>query len=328
MSIVLDTTITALGFAACAALAMSALTYFGELRPARQKANRRMELRDSGVSAEVIAQKLISRPNQAAWTKGFVPGDLYDSADRWCRQAGPEVTLAKVALWMGAAWLGVVVLVATLSANLGPGAFAIGVFGGTAVICAMAFVIVSKLRQKRLRMLEEQLPTAIDLMVRALRAGHPVVAAIRLASEEMADPIGTELGMVVDETTYGVEFRVALASLAQRTELEDYSFLAVSVSIQAETGGNLAEILSNLGSVIRARFMLEKKVKALASEGKMSAIVLSVLPVLMIGGIATATPEYYSDVWHKPVFLWVVCGVTALYFFGLYLIHRITNFKY
>jgi tight adherence protein B len=183
-------------------------------------------------------------------------------------------------------------------------------------------------RNARLRKIEEQLPLALDIVTRAIRAGHPVVSAVQLAAQEMSDPVGTEFGLIVDETTYGLEFKEALANLARRTGSSDAYYFAVSVGILSETGGNLAEILTNLSDVIRGRLNLRLKVKALASEGRMSAVVLSVLPILLVGWLLFSNPSFYSSKANDPIF-WPAVGVLGvLYLLGQFSINRIVNFKY
>jgi tight adherence protein B len=125
----------------------------------------------------------------------------------------------------------------------------------------------------------EQFPTALDVFVRGLRAGHPIAAALELLTVEMPDPIGSQFGLVVDEVTYGAELRDALEAMADRWDLEDMHMFVVSLSVQSETGGNLAEILESLSRVIRERASMMMKVRALSSEGRMSAVMLTVLPI-------------------------------------------------
>jgi tight adherence protein B len=197
------------------------------------------------------------------------------------------------------------------------------------VICGLAFwTWISRRRTKRLKQLEEQMPLALDVINRAIRAGHPVVSAVRLAGEEMGDPIGSEFGLIEDETTYGFEFRDALMNFARRTGSADAHFFAVSVGIQAETGGNLAEILEGLATVIRSRATLAKRVKALSSEGRASAALLSALPVLLISFMMLTNSAYYTTKFSDPIF-WPVVGIVFLiYLAGLVMIRRILNFKY
>lgn len=191
-----------------------------------------------------------------------------------------------------------------------------------------AWVWLRRLQKARLKKIEVQLPIALDVMTRALRAGHPVISAIQLAAEEMGDPLGSEFGMVVDETTYGADLQEALANFADRSGSADIYFLAVSIAVQTETGGNLAEILEGLAGVIRSRTSLTQKVRALSSEGRTSAIFLSVLPALVIGFQLIIHPHVYTDKFSDPIF-WPAVGMTAgLYLVGWLVIRRIINFKY
>ena len=179
-----------------------------------------------------------------------------------------------------------------------------------------------------MKALEEQMPLALDVINRAIRAGHPVVSAVQLAASEMGDPIGSEFGLVVDETTYGFAFKDALTNFAHRTGSPDAHFFAVSVGIQSETGGNLAEILAGLAAVIRGRATLGKRVKALSSEGRASALLLSALPAMLISALFMMHPTFYTSKFSDPIFWPAVAGVSLLYVLGWVMIRRIVNFKY
>jgi tight adherence protein B len=129
-------------------------------------------------------------------------------------------------------------------------------------------------RTRRLRTFERQLPDALDMMVRSLRAGHPMSVAVGLVGRELSDPIGTEFGIVFDEVSFGAQLETAIARMAERVGFEGLQLLSVALSIQSKTGGNLTEILGNLSQVLRSRMVLRLKLRALASEGKMSAILM------------------------------------------------------
>jgi tight adherence protein B len=202
-------------------------------------------------------------------------------------------------------------------------------FVASFAVCGLsAWVWLNRRRLKRRRILEEQMPLALDVINRAIRAGHPVVAAVQLAANEMGDPIGSEFGLIVDETTYGLAFRDALANFAERTGSPDAHFFAVSVGIQSETGGNLAEILAGLAAVIRGRATLSKRVKALSSEGRVSALILSALPALLISVLFALHPTFYTSKFSDPIFWPVVAGNGVLYVLGWFMIRRIINFRY
>ena len=187
---------------------------------------------------------------------------------------------------------------------------------------------IQRRRTARLKRFDQQLPLALDVVTRAIRAGHPVIAAIKLAADELGDPIGTEFGLIVDETAYGAEFNDALASFAKRTGSDDANFFAVAVSIQSQTGGNLAEILEGLSKVMRGRATLVKKVKALSSEGMASAYVLSALPALLVAMTLLTNPTVYTEKFSDPIFWPTVVCILALYLCGWLIIRRILNFKY
>lgn len=172
----------------------------------------------------------------------------------------------------------VAAITAALVLNIVIGNLALKLLGAIAagIVLPLLFLVVK--RRRRLRQFENQLPDAVDVMVRSLRAGHPVSLAVALVGREMADPIGTEFGIASDEMTYGLDREAALVNLRERTGQGDLAFLVVAISIQSKTGGNLAEILSNLSTLIRARFKMRRKIHVLTSEGRFSAVGLSVVP--------------------------------------------------
>jgi tight adherence protein B len=256
----------------------------------------------------------------------------YDRFALYCRQAGLESSPLTPLAYVGAASVGLwlICFLVLRSGNFaGLVLNAIVALPASAVICGLVYWIwLSRRRAKRLKQLEEQMPLALDVVIRAIRAGHPVVSAIHLAGEEMGDPIGSEFGLIVDETTYGFAFHEALTNFARRTGSQDAHYFAVSVGVQAETGGNLAEILEGLAAVIRGRSMLSKRVRALSSEGRASAALLSALPALLISFMLLTRPTYYTDKFSDPIFWPVSAGVFLSYLVGLLIIRRIINFKY
>lgn len=192
----------------------------------------------------------------------------------------------------------------------------------------LPLMFLMRCRTQRKAHFNEQLPNALDVIVRSLRAGHPINAAMELVTLEMPDPIGTEFGLVVDEMTYGLDIQEALENMADRIELPDFEFMVVSINIQYETGGNLAEILENLSRIIRDRFSLTRKVKALSSEGRISALLLAVLPVLTILGLMVSNPSYYGDVADDPLFIKVTIIILGMFLTGNYIMYRLVNFRY
>jgi tight adherence protein B len=143
----------------------------------------------------------------------------------------------------------------------------------------------------------------------------------------MEDPIGSEFGLVSDEIAYGAELTDAIDAMADRWDLEDIRMFVVSLSVQIETGGNLAEILENLAEVIRSRASLYRKVRSLSSEGRMTGWMLTVLPLLTIVGMFAVSPEFYLNVANDPIFLIGFPALMLLYLIGVLWIRNLVNIK-
>src|SRR6185436_18718259 len=170
---------------------------------------------------------------------------------------------------------------------------------GSAALAAailLPFSVLLFMRKRRHNKFAAQFPDAMDIIVRSLRAGHPVPVAVGLVAQEMPDPIGTEFGIAADEITYGADVETAMRNLYFRVGQEDLPLFVTAVSIQGSTGGNLSEILENLSRVIRERFKMRRKIKALASEGKFSAFFLSGLPIAIFFLLRMVAPDFYGSV--------------------------------
>lgn len=177
------------------------------------------------------------------------------------------------------------------------------------------------------RKMEAQFPVALDVFVRGLRAGHPIAAALELLTVEMPDPIGSEFGVAVDEVTYGAELRDALQNMAERWDLDDMRMFVVSLSVQNETGGNLAEILENLSKVVRDRHAMLLKVRALSSEGRMTAVMLTVLPIFTFALLFMLQPRFFLDVADDPWFVPGFAALGVLYLIGFLIIRKMVDLK-
>lgn len=182
--------------------------------------------------------------------------------------------------------------------------------------------------RRRIYRLSLQLPEAIDMLVRSLRAGHPIASAIGMVSREMPDPIGSEFGLVFDEMTYGLDLKEALENLAGRLPISDLHFLVVAVRVQYGTGGNLAEVLAGLGRVIRDRIRMKARIRALSAEGRLSATVLSALPFVLGGVIFLLRPNYYLTAMGDPVFMPLVSLGAFGIALGIFAMQRIVNFRF
>jgi tight adherence protein B len=198
----------------------------------------------------------------------------------------------------------------------------------TIVVVVFPLLWLRRARKRRVAKFEAQLPDALDMIVRSLRAGHPASVAIALVAREMPDPIGTEFGIVSDEITFGLSLEQAARKLSERVGFEGLHLLSVSLSIQSKTGGNLTEILANLSKVLRERRKLRMKIRSISAEGRMSAIIISMFPIVMFGILALVTPSYYGDVWGSPIIapVFIIFGAWAL--LGDFIMYRMVNFDF
>ena len=180
--------------------------------------------------------------------------------------------------------------------------------------------------QRRLKF-EEQLPDAIDLMVRSLRVGHPVSAALSVIGQEMQAPISTEFQIAYNEVTYGQDVPTAIAAIAQRVFAPDLGYLTVAIQIQQESGGNLAESLAKLSGVIRDRFRMFRKVKAITAEGRFSAWLLSFFPLGIALVLQLIRPDYYTQVADYPYFPYLVAAAIVMLIVNLIAMRVLTTIK-
>jgi tight adherence protein B len=198
-----------------------------------------------------------------------------------------------------------------------------------ALFCAtvLPYMVLRLLRSRRQKKFGAQFPDALDIIVRSLRAGHPVPIAISMVGREMPDPIGSEFGVVSDEITYGADLETAMRNLYGRLGSDDLPLFVTAVAIQGSTGGNLGEILENLSGVIRQRFKMRRKIRALAAEGRASAMILSALPIGMFVVIQFIAPDFYAAVWNEHlthVLLFSAAGWMAV---GNFIMFKMVNFK-
>ncbi|HYH17743.1 MAG TPA: type II secretion system F family protein [Azospirillum sp.] len=202
------------------------------------------------------------------------------------------------------------------------------------VLCSIAFgaalptLVLMQRRRQRLKAFGEQLPEALEMMVRSLHAGHPIASAISMVANEMADPVGTEFGIAVDEMTYGLDLNTALRNLTSRIPHPDLNFFVVAVQIQNQTGGNLAEVLGNLASVIRDRFTLKMKVKVITTQGRSSVFVLAAMPFVTIAVLNLLSKEYFGEVIGHALFAPSMGLAFGLWAAGLAVIVKLLHFRF
>ena len=189
------------------------------------------------------------------------------------------------------------------------------------------YVWVNNKAKKRMALLEEQLPDAVELMVRSLRVGHPFSSAVGIVAKEIPDPLGTEFGVIADEAAYGRDIAESLKAFAERMDSQDLRFLAVAVSIQQQSGGNLAEILEGLSKVVRARFKLFRRVRAITAEAKWSGMFLSGFPIAALLMINVLQPNYYDEVRETAVFIPTALVVCAFLVINVIFMKIMVNIK-
>lgn len=194
-------------------------------------------------------------------------------------------------------------------------------------LAVLPLMNLARKRNARLRKIETQLPDAMDLMSRALRAGHAFPSSMAMVGSEAVDPIASEFRITSDEIAFGVSVDAALNNLAARVPSPDMSYFVMAVIIQRETGGNLGELLGKLAELVRERFKLFAKVRALAAEGKLSAWILTGLPFCVAGAIHILNPEYLSVLFTDPAGINVVYAALGMMAVGIFAMWRIIDIK-
>jgi tight adherence protein B len=211
---------------------------------------------------------------------------------------------------------------------------ALGLAGLTALPMALMMgvvlpvMVLVQVRSRRAREIARQLPEGIDLMVRSLRAGHPLNTAFQVIAREMQDPLGSEMGIVADAITYGDDLTDAVLAFADRVGVEDARYLAVAINIQAGTGGNLARVLEALAQVIRNRFAMMRKIKALSAEGRLTAMIVSAVPFLIFFALNALSPAYYGDVADDPLYAPFLATGAVLTTINALILRRLVRFHF
>lgn len=243
------------------------------------------------------------------------------SLRRWIDQADVSLSITQFALV--SAVTAVVGAVAAVVAGMGLIAAPIS----AALFACLPLGWISWRRKRRFKKFAAQLPDALELIARALRAGHSLAAGFDLVQQEMPAPIGSEFGRVFEEQNLGVPLEEALESLSQRIPNLDLRFFCTAVILQRQTGGDLAEILDKIGHLIRERFRIWGQVQALTGEGRLSGIVLLALPPVLFVAVYRLNPEYVMLLFRDPMGKQMLAGAIILQFLGALAIRKIVNIK-
>ncbi len=280
------------------------LTVFGKSIQLNNRLSRRLSLLEKTQDREKVLEQLRKEMTQHMNSRGI---PLYSLLAQKAQRANIAFSPKQLVLIM----IGLSVLAfggLTIGTEASP-IVRVGIAIGMGV--GGVYFWVNGKAKKRMDLLDEQLPDAVELMVRSLRVGHPFSSAIANVAKEVADPLGTEFGVIGDEASYGRDIAESLKAFAERLDNQDLRFLAVAVTIQQQSGGNLAEILEGLAKVIRARFKLFRRVKAITAEAKWSGGFLSAFPLGALVMINVIQPNYYDDVKETAAFI-PACLIVAV----------------
>ena len=296
------------------------LTIFGKSISLNARFNRRLEMLEKGAGREQVLEQLRKEMSQHMKSRSI---PLYSILADKAQKANIAFTPQQLLLVMGLlAMIAFVGLSLATTASL-PIRLVVSIVMGVGGV----FVWVNNKAKKRIGLIEEQLPDGVELMVRSLRVGHPFSSALQIVAKEVPDPLGTEMGVISDEAAYGRDVSEALKNMAERIDMQDLRFLAVAVTIQQQSGGNLAEILDGLAKVIRARFKLFRRVKAITAEAKWSGMFLSGFPIVALIMINVIEPNYYDDVKGTAYFIPACFVVAGFLIANVFVMRALVNIK-
>jgi len=285
----------------------------------RKNINRRLKVMDDKTDRESVLIQLRRE-------RGLTGGGEYRlpliNLNQLILQSGVTIGLGRLVVFMV---IGAIAAFATIIAydqSLWRAVLAAAVVG-----LLLPYLVLRLLRGRRQKKFGAQFPDAIDIIVRSLRAGHPVPVAISMVAREQPDPVGSEFGLVTDEITYGADLESAMRNLYFRVGTDDLPLFVTAVAIQGSTGGNLGEILNNLSAVIRQRFKMRRKIRALAAEGRASALILSTLPIALLAIINFLVPDFYASVWSESLTKIALALAGCWMGIGNLIMFRMVNFR-
>ena len=285
----------------------------------RKNINRRLKVMDDKTDRESVLIQLRRE-------RGLTGGGDYRlpliNLNQLILQSGVTIGLGRLVVFMV---IGAIAAFATIIAydqSLWRAVLAAAVVG-----LLLPYLVLRFLRGRRQKKFGAQFPDAIDIIVRSLRAGHPVPVAISMVAREQPDPVGSEFGLVTDEITYGADLESAMRNLYFRVGTDDLPLFVTAVAIQGSTGGNLGEILNNLSAVIRERFKMRRKIRALAAEGRASALILSTLPIALLAIINFLVPDFYASVWSESLTKIALALAGCWMGIGNLIMFRMVNFR-
>lgn len=296
------------------------LLVFGKSISLNSRVSRRLTLLEKNANREQVLEQLRKEMNQHLNAKNI---PLYSMLAKKAQRANIAFSpQALIGLMAGLSVVAFLLLSVFTSAEVG-----LRIILGIVMGVGGVFQWVNRTAKKRMSLLEEQLPDSIELMVRSLRVGHPFSTAIGIVAKEIPDPLGSEFGVISDEAAYGRDVSESLKAFAERMDSQDLRFLAVAVSIQQQSGGNLAEILEGLSKVVRARFKLFRRVRAITAEAKWSGMFLSGFPIAALLMINVIQPDYYDGVKDTSAYVPAALFVVVFLIINVIYMKMMTNIK-
>ncbi len=298
----------------------------GRLDPESVRVRKKLKELSTGADASqavhVDVRRKIVPLSEVAWLDKVLQSiPLLDKIDRTLKQSGLRYPL------------GVFFLSSIILALIG--FFAISTMAKSnliALVIAVAlstipFFYISMKKNARMKRFERQLPDALDLIARAVKAGHAFSGGLQMVGQEFNDPIGGEFSRVLEEINFGVGIKEALVSLTERVDCMNLKFFVVAITIQLETGGNLAEILENSASLIRERFKLQGRIRTLCAEGKLSAIILIAIPFFVGISLSIMNPKYIGVLLTDPIGKMLIAASLFMMFIGVLAMKKIIAIK-
>jgi tight adherence protein B len=239
----------------------------------------------------------------------------------WIEQSGTRTSVSGVFLIAvaGAVMMGLVAGVATRAR--------FGVLFGAVVGFALPFLFLKVKRSRRLRTFEEQFPEALDMIARALKAGHAFATGLKMAADELPEPVGPEFRKTFDEQNFGLPLKDSLDNLAKRIPLLDVRFFATAVLIQRETGGNLSEILENLAHVVRERFKILRQVRVYTAHGRFTGYVLLALPAFLGVALSFINPDHMNMLFRERMGQMMLLGALVMQAIGFLWIKHVIKIE-
>lgn len=294
----------------------------------RRNINRRLRMMAEGLDSATVLTRLRRKPlNKAQGLRArLIELPVIKFIEGLLTKAGLTITIYQFLLRIMLAYGGTIVILLAVNA-VRPLPLGLLVIVVTVVEFGGPLMLLRRMARRRLNKLEQQLPDSLDMLVRSLRAGHPISSSIQLVARETGDPIGTEFGLAFDEMTYGRDLQQALENMALRIPLPDMSYVVVAIKLQAISGGNLAEVLGNLARLVRERQRLRLKILALSAEGRFSTKILSAMPFGILAVVSIGNPHYYGALWQDSTLRYIMGAALIALIMAIMLMRKIVNFK-